>query len=66
MGVAKGLMNDAAGMDRLDGHLDRELDELVRIADGPEFAEGLDAFSARRPADFGGAKRGGGAPDGAG
>ena len=66
MGVAKGLMNDAAGMDRLDGHLDRELDELVRIADGPEFAEGLDAFFARRPADFGGAKRGGGAPDGAG
>lgn len=60
MGVAKGLMNASAGMDRLDGHLDRELEELVRIADGPEFAEGLDAFFARRPADFGGAKPGGG------
>ncbi len=50
MAVAKGLMNDAAGMDRLDGHLDRELEELVRIADGPAFAAGLDAFFARRPA----------------
>ncbi len=52
MAVAKNLMNAAAGMDRLDVHLDRELEELTRIADGADFAEGLDAFFARRPAAF--------------
>jgi enoyl-CoA hydratase/carnithine racemase len=51
--MAKELLNSAAGMDRLDEHLDRELDELSRIADGAEFAEGLDAFFAKRPAHFG-------------
>jgi 2-(1,2-epoxy-1,2-dihydrophenyl)acetyl-CoA isomerase len=50
--VAKGLINQAAGMDRLDVHLDRELDHLSRIADGAEFAEGLDSFFAKRPARF--------------
>jgi len=50
--VAKELLNQAAGVDRLDEHLDRELHELARIADGPEFAEGLDAFFAKRPATF--------------
>ena len=50
--VAKELLNQAAGVDRLDEHLDRELHELARIADGPEFAEGLDAFFAKRPAIF--------------
>ncbi len=50
--VAKELLNQAAGVDRLDDHLDRELQELARVADGPEFAEGLDAFFARRPPDF--------------
>jgi 2-(1,2-epoxy-1,2-dihydrophenyl)acetyl-CoA isomerase len=49
--VAKELLNQAAGMDRLDAHLDRELDELSRAADGPEFAEGIAAFfEKRRPA----------------
>ena len=52
-GVAKELMNQAAGMDRLDFHLDRELDELRRIADGGDFAEGIDAFFARRQPRFG-------------
>lgn len=52
LGVAKGLINQAAGMDRLDVHLDRELDQLRRIADGAEFAEGLESFFARRPARF--------------
>ncbi|MBK9031309.1 MAG: enoyl-CoA hydratase/isomerase family protein [Myxococcales bacterium] len=52
MGVAKGLMNAAAGVDRLDVHLDRELEELVRIADGADFAEGLDAFFAKRAPEF--------------
>jgi 2-(1,2-epoxy-1,2-dihydrophenyl)acetyl-CoA isomerase len=50
--VAKGLLNQAAGMDRLDVHLDRELDNLSRIADGAEFAEGLDGFFAKRPPKF--------------
>jgi 2-(1,2-epoxy-1,2-dihydrophenyl)acetyl-CoA isomerase len=52
LAIAKELLNQAAGMDRLDAHLDRELDELTRIADGPEFAEGLKAFFEKRPADF--------------
>jgi 2-(1,2-epoxy-1,2-dihydrophenyl)acetyl-CoA isomerase len=51
-GVAKSLLNQAAGMDRLDVHLDRELDNLSRIADGTEFAEGLEGFFAKRPPKF--------------
>ena len=50
--VAKGLLNQAAGMDRLDVHLDRELDGLTRIADGAEFAEGLNGFFAKRAPNF--------------
>lgn len=50
--VSKGLINQAAGMDRLDVHLDRELESLSRIADGPEFAEGLDSFFGKRPPRF--------------
>jgi 2-(1,2-epoxy-1,2-dihydrophenyl)acetyl-CoA isomerase len=46
--VAKELLNQAAGMDRLDAHLDRELQELVRAADGAECAEGLSAFFEKR------------------
>jgi 2-(1,2-epoxy-1,2-dihydrophenyl)acetyl-CoA isomerase len=52
LAVAKGLLNQAAGMDRLDVHLDRELDQLARIADGAEFNEGLASFFAKRPARF--------------
>jgi 2-(1,2-epoxy-1,2-dihydrophenyl)acetyl-CoA isomerase len=52
LGVAKGLVNQAAGMDRLDVHLDRELDNLTRIADGAEFAEGIESFVAKRPPRF--------------
>jgi 2-(1,2-epoxy-1,2-dihydrophenyl)acetyl-CoA isomerase len=51
--IAKCLINQAAGVDRLDHHLDRELEELSRIADGPDFAEGLASFFERRPARFG-------------
>jgi 2-(1,2-epoxy-1,2-dihydrophenyl)acetyl-CoA isomerase len=51
-GVAKGLLNQAAGVDRLDFHLDRELESLARIADKADFAEGLDGFFERRPAQF--------------
>jgi len=53
MSVAKRLLNQAAGMDRLDEHLDQELESLTRIADGPDFAEGIDAFFAKRPPRFG-------------
>jgi 2-(1,2-epoxy-1,2-dihydrophenyl)acetyl-CoA isomerase len=55
VGVAKALVGRAAGMDRLDVHLDAELTELARAADGAEVAEGIDAFFARRPPRFGGA-----------
>ena len=50
--IAKELLNRSAGMDGLDVHLDREIDELARAANGPEFAEGLRAFFEKRPADF--------------
>jgi 2-(1,2-epoxy-1,2-dihydrophenyl)acetyl-CoA isomerase len=52
--AGKALLNEAAGMDRLDFHLDRELQQLTRSADGAEFAEGLEAFLDKRPARFGG------------
>ena len=50
--IAKELLNQAAGMDRLEAHLDRELDELVRVANGAEFAEGLRAFFQKRAPEF--------------
>ena len=52
VGVAKQLLNQASGVDRLDVHLDAELTELARIADGPNFKEGLAAFFDKRPPDF--------------
>jgi 2-(1,2-epoxy-1,2-dihydrophenyl)acetyl-CoA isomerase len=53
-GIAKGLLNRAAGFDRLDHHLDHELEHLARIADGGDFATGLTGFLEKRPARFGG------------
>jgi enoyl-CoA hydratase/carnithine racemase len=53
LGIAKELLNQAAGMDRLDFHLDRELENLARIANGDNFAEGIDAFLNKRQALFG-------------
>lgn len=50
--VAKSLINEADGVDRLDLHLDRELEWLTRAADGGEFAEGIEAFLAKQPANF--------------
>jgi 2-(1,2-epoxy-1,2-dihydrophenyl)acetyl-CoA isomerase len=55
--VAKSLLNQAAGVDRLDYHLDQELEHLARVADGAEFKEGLDAFFEKREPDFIGALR---------
>jgi enoyl-CoA hydratase/carnithine racemase len=51
-GIAKSLLNTSAGVDRLDYHLDQELDQLSRIADGAEFKEGIDAFFEKREAHF--------------
>ena len=50
--VSKRLMHLAAGADRLDFHLDLELTELARIADTPDFAEGIAAFFEKRPPRF--------------
>ena len=50
--VAKSLVHQAAGVDRLDFHLDRELSQLSRIADGREFSEGLESFFEKRPPKF--------------
>lgn len=54
--AAKQLFNEAMGVDRLDHHLDRELEALVRSADSPEFAEGIEAFFGRRAPRFPGAE----------
>jgi 2-(1,2-epoxy-1,2-dihydrophenyl)acetyl-CoA isomerase len=51
-GIAKSLMHRAANCDQLDFHLDQELDELARVADGAEFAEGIAAFFEKRPPRF--------------
>ncbi|HXQ29111.1 MAG TPA: enoyl-CoA hydratase-related protein [Gemmatimonadales bacterium] len=50
--VAKTLLNQAAGVDQLDYHLDAELQQLTRIADSPDFAEGLRAFFAKEAPAF--------------
>lgn len=50
--VAKSLVNQAAGVDQLDYHLDEELRHLARIADGRDFAEGLAAFFEKRKPAF--------------
>jgi 2-(1,2-epoxy-1,2-dihydrophenyl)acetyl-CoA isomerase len=52
--IAKGLIHDAVGVDRLDDHLDRELEHLTRIASGPDVAKGIAAFLAKRTASFAG------------
>lgn len=53
--VAKPLLNRAAGFDQLDYHLDEEFRQLIRIADQPDFQEGLAAFFAERAPTFKGA-----------
>jgi 2-(1,2-epoxy-1,2-dihydrophenyl)acetyl-CoA isomerase len=50
--IAKQLLNQAAGVDQLDYHLDEELQQLTRIADGADFQEGLEAFFGKRAPAF--------------
>jgi 2-(1,2-epoxy-1,2-dihydrophenyl)acetyl-CoA isomerase len=52
LAIARSLVFQAAGVDRLDHHLDRELENLARIADGRDFAEGLDSFFEKRSPRF--------------
>jgi 2-(1,2-epoxy-1,2-dihydrophenyl)acetyl-CoA isomerase len=52
--VAKALLNQAAGVDRLDYHLDLELAHLARSADTADFGEGIAAFLAKRAPAFSG------------
>lgn len=54
-GVSKALLNRAAGLDRLEEHLGEELAELTRVADGADFAAGIEGFFEKRPARFEGA-----------
>ena len=51
-GVTKQLLNQSGTVDRLDWHLDQELDQLARIANSPDFAEGIAAFFEKRPPKF--------------
>jgi 2-(1,2-epoxy-1,2-dihydrophenyl)acetyl-CoA isomerase len=52
--VTKQLLHASATVDRLDWHLDQELEQLARIADTPDFGEGIEAFFGKRPPRFGG------------
>jgi len=52
--IAKGLLHTAAGLDRLDEHLDAELENLTRVAGGEEFAVGLQAFFEKEAPSFSG------------
>jgi 2-(1,2-epoxy-1,2-dihydrophenyl)acetyl-CoA isomerase len=51
-GVTKMLLNQAGTVDRLDWHLDQELDQLSRIADTQDFSEGIRAFFEKRAPKF--------------
>jgi 2-(1,2-epoxy-1,2-dihydrophenyl)acetyl-CoA isomerase len=50
--ATKQLLNQAAGVERIDYHLDQELDTLARIANSPDFEEGLAAFFEKRAPVF--------------
>jgi 2-(1,2-epoxy-1,2-dihydrophenyl)acetyl-CoA isomerase len=46
--ITKALINEALGIDWLDGHMAKELRHLAEIAETPDFAEGLSAFFEKR------------------
>jgi 2-(1,2-epoxy-1,2-dihydrophenyl)acetyl-CoA isomerase len=50
--VTKQLLHASATVDRLDWHLDQELEQLTRIAGTPDFGEGIEAFFGKRPPRF--------------
>ncbi len=50
--VTKQLINEALDMDQLDTHLAKELRHLAESAETRDFAEGLEAFFARRLPEF--------------
>lgn len=52
--LAKTLLNQASGGDRLDDHLHQKREALVRSAGSTEFADGLRAFLEKRPARLAG------------
>lgn len=52
-GVTKQLFNQALGVEHLAFHMDAELAELTRIANGADFAEGIRAFLEKRDPVFG-------------
>jgi 2-(1,2-epoxy-1,2-dihydrophenyl)acetyl-CoA isomerase len=50
--ATKRLMNQSLDVERLDAHLDSEIDELARSADTADFRSGLGAFLDRRTPSF--------------
>ncbi|MEW6321084.1 MAG: enoyl-CoA hydratase-related protein [Acidobacteriota bacterium] len=50
--AAKRLINQGLNAERLDVHLDLEIDELARSADSEDFRLALDAFLEKREASF--------------
>jgi 2-(1,2-epoxy-1,2-dihydrophenyl)acetyl-CoA isomerase len=50
--ATKRLMNQSLSMERLDAHLDIEIDELARSADSQDFKSALSAFLEKRAPVF--------------